>query len=502
MNRTAFYVVVNALAAVAILVGFALHKDVAHPLYVILLFAICSTPIIEAKTVNGPYSLLVLWSFDYFLMYGALDLRNLLFGVEGIPIGADGMLSEAELVILLGGVLVQIAYRVACSRASKSRPTAPPKNWSEPVLVVVGILMWIISSRLAWVFSVDTFTANTTAAVAAGFASLGGVKTGMFMIARMAQPLSILILAYAQCRYKRAYMTPIVLVVVFYQLVFGFIIDTKSEGLIGAVLVILTNFLVNGRIPKVWLAVTLVVIVVGFPILQANREIRDERNINPMKAAANLALLFQKAIEATGRTNKGGERAQTALERATTKGSVETIVKGTGTVTPFEYGYTLTPMFEAFIPRLLWADKPSIPTGQIMNKKFHVTEGDLTYISPSHLGELYWNFGWLGVIVGMSLIGFLFGTLGTRFNLAEAATITRLLVIMVTAREVILASEGEFATHYVVWMRSLLGIALLHWAFARVPWSTSALNQATARAISPVDIVETPPSPLFPNLLR
>src|ERR1700676_4735524 len=165
MSRSAFYVVVNALVAVAILAGFALHKDVAHPFYVILLFAICSTPIIEAKTVNGPYSLLVLWSVDYFLMYGALDLRNLLLGVEGTPIAVDGMLSEPELVILLGGVLVQIAYRVACSTASKSRPTAPPKNWSEPALVVVGILLWIVTSRLNWVFSVETFTAKTTAAV-------------------------------------------------------------------------------------------------------------------------------------------------------------------------------------------------------------------------------------------------------------------------------------------------------------------------------------------------
>jgi hypothetical protein len=501
MSRSALYIFLNILVAIASLAGFAVHKDVAHPLYVILLFAICSTPIIEAKTVNGPYSLLVLWSFDYFLMYGALDLRNLLLGVNGIPIELDGLLSPPELVILLGGTLVQIAYRVACNAAPKSRPTAPPKNWSEPTLVAVGIALWVVSSRLAWVFSVDTFTARSTAAVTAALASLGGVKIGIVMIARMAQPLSILILAYAQCCYKRTYMTPILIVIVFYQLVFGFIIDTKSEGLIGAVLVVLTNLLVNGRVPKVWLAVTLVVVAVGFPILQANREIRDERSINPRKAADNLVLSFDKALEATGRTNKGSERAQTVLERATTKGSVEIIVRGTGTTTPFEYGYTLVPIVEAFIPRLLWSEKPSIPTGQIMNKKFHVTEGDLTYISPSHLGELYWNFGWLGVSVGMSLIGLLFGTLGTRFNLAEATTITRVLVIMVTARELILASEGEFAIHYVVWMRSLLGIALLHWAFARLPWGVRPHSEATL-ATGTGDIPETPSPPLFPNLLR
>jgi hypothetical protein len=501
MSRPLLYILVNVLVAVAAVVGFAVHKDAAHPIYVMLLFAICSTPIIEAKTVNGAYSLLILWSFDYFLMYGALDLRNLLFGLDGIAVEADGLLSPTELVILLGGVLVQIAYRVACGAASKSRPTAPPRNWSEFTLVAMGIVLWVVCSRLNWVFSVDTFTEKSTAAVAAGMASLGGVKIGIIMIARMAQPLSILILAYVQCRYKRTYMTPILLAVVFYQLMFGFIIDTKSEALIGGVLVILTNFLVNGRVPKIWLVSMLVVIAVGFPILQANRVVRDERGVNPMKAAENLAQSFEKALEATDRTNKGSERAQTALERATAKGSVEIIFRGTGTITPFEHGYTLIPMLEAFIPRLLWPDKPSIQTGQIMNKKFHVTEGDLTYISPSHLGELYWNFGWPGVIVGMSLVGLLFGALGARFNLAEAATITRVLVIMVTAREVILSSEGEIATHYVVWMRSMLGIGLLHLAFARLPW-TAGIRTEAVPATSARDIPEPPPSPQFPNLLR
>src|SRR5579863_110244 len=174
MTRPLLYILVNVLVAVAAVVGFAVHKDAAHPIYVMLLFAICSAPIIEAKTVNGAYSLLILWSFDYFLMYGALDLRNLLFGLDGIAVEADGLLSPTELVILLGGVLVQIAYRVACGAASKSRPTAPPRNWSEFTLVAVGIVLWVVCSRLNWVFSVDTFTEKSTAAVAAGMASLGG----------------------------------------------------------------------------------------------------------------------------------------------------------------------------------------------------------------------------------------------------------------------------------------------------------------------------------------
>ncbi len=57
----------------------------------------------------------------------------------------------------------------------------------------------------------------------------------MYMIARMAQPLSILILAYAQCRYRRAYMAPMLLSVVLFQFLFGFVVDTKGDALIGGV---------------------------------------------------------------------------------------------------------------------------------------------------------------------------------------------------------------------------------------------------------------------------
>jgi hypothetical protein len=506
MNRPMLYVLANVAVAILALVGFGLHKGVANPIYVMLLFAICSTPIFEARAVNGPYSLLVLWLFDYFVMYGALDLHNLLFGVDHVFIEADGLLSTSELVILTGGVVGQIAYRLACGRASGSTPAIPLKDWSEFALLAVGIAMWIVGSRLTWIFSVDTFTAKTAAATKAGFERLGDVKLALIMAARMAQPVSILILAYVQCRYKRAYMTPILLAVVFYQLVFGFIIDTKSEGLIGGVLVILTNLMVNGRVPKTWLVLMLIIIALGFPILQANRVARDEFDVDPRKAAENLALSFNRALEATGRTTKGPERTQTALERATTKSSVEIIVKGTGTVTPFEHGYTLLPMLTTFIPRLIWADKPSIPTGQIMNKDFHVSEGEDTYISPSHLGELYWNFGWPGVVVGMSIIGALFGYVGARFDLSKGVTITRMLVIVVTIREVILNAEGEIATHYVVWMRSILGIALLHWAFARKVLDARSPKESAVpvAASDPPKVLEEQrarmPRP-FPNLL-
>jgi len=500
VNRPVIYILLNFAFAAATIAGFALHQGLANPIYVIVLFAICTTPIFEATAVNGPYSLLILWSLDYFLMYGALDFQHLMFGSDSAAPESGILLSGAELAVLLGGTMTQIAYRLACRAASKGSSRRAPKNWSELTLVTVGIGMWIVSSALNWRLGVDLMALQKNAASSSSaLDDLGGVQVGIFMIARMAQPLSILILAYAQCRFKRPYMLPIVLAVTLYQLFYGFVVDTKSDAIIGVILVVLTNFSVNGRIPKGWLVLMGVLLIAAFPILQANRVVRDEHNLNSAKASQNLGAVFQQALDATTRVNTGRERAQSALERLTAKGSVEMIVQGIGKNHGFQNGYTLTPIVTAFIPRLIWPSKPSIQTGQILNREFHISEDPETYISPSHLGELYWNFSWIGITIGMSLVGALLGLVGARFNLAKAATITRLMVVIVTIRLLILASEGEFAIQYVVWMRSLLGIGLLHLLFARVPWKLRSKPGAEPGAL--VGTNRAPPV-LYPNLLR
>jgi hypothetical protein len=502
MPRPTQYILLNVLFIGAVIAGFAVNEPAdVHPLYVIALFALCSTPLIDARVINGPYALLCLFSFDFFLMYGALDFRHLLLGSEGTVNPVDGPLSKTELVILVGGACAQIGYRIACVPNASASRGAPPKDWSERTLMLVGISLWIVCTRLAWDFSVHIITDATSETATRGLESLGVLKTDIFLLARMAQPLSILILAYAQCRYRRPYMAPLLLGVVLFQLFFGFVIDFKSEALIGGVLVVLTNLLVNGRVPKAWVALMLAVVIIGFPLLQANRAVRNEQGANSTTVSENVEQTFKRVLEAKARVNSGSERAQTALERLTLKGSVDLIVRGSGTDAPFQYGHTLSPLITAFIPRLIWPTKPYVATGRLLNEEFHLSADPDTYISPSHLGELYWNFGWFGIVIGMTLIGILLGAIGRKFDLAEAGTITRLLVVVVTVRLLILAAEGELATQYVSWMRSMLVIGFLHWTLARIPW--------VARADGSDDLASKPggapsplPQPVFPNLLR
>lgn len=489
MSRATIYWLVNAAFAVLIGIGALLNSaSGVHPLYLMLLFALCGTPIFNVRRLNDRYILLVLFSAVYFQFYGVVDLLSLFKATSG-AISSDNLISETELLILIGGALVQIAYRMACKSGNDD---TPPKDWSEQTLVLFGMLIWSVATWFTWQFKVNIMTATNAAATAHGLASLSGLQTMGYLLAVMLQPLGILVLAYAQCRYQRFYMLPVLIVVVLLQVVIGFVVDVKGDTLIGVVLVIVTRLLVNGKLPKNWLIVSAVFIAIAFPAMQANRTLRGQSRIDHTEAAQNVVEIAKQAFSMGERVKSGDIKAQSVFERQSLKGSVDMIVTRTGKDVPYQHGRTLSPLYSAFIPRIIWPDKPDIQTGQIVNREFKVSQVAYTYISPSHLGELYWNFGWPGAVIGMSLIGLLLGYLGKRVDMTRGASITLLMVAAITTKQLILGFEGGIADIYVTWMRTMAAILALHWLLARTQTVEAHEKNVTTTAGDAA----------FPNLLH
>jgi hypothetical protein len=298
-------------------------------------------------------------------------------------------------------------------------------------------------------------------------------------------------------------LSALVIAVVIAQVLLGFVINVKSTAMIGGILVILTFILIEGRLPIPWLIAAVLYGILVYPIFVAARaEIHGKGLIARASILGNLVHVVELAVAAENREDNRGEHAQSLLERTSVRGSVQMIVQRTGVDVKFQNGSTLTPLLATFVPRIVWSDKPSVETGRVVNREFRVTEADFwdTYISPSIPGELYWNFGWPGILIGMVVIGGALGTLGQRCNLAERRSVTNLLVVAVTIKQVIVGMEGTFSPEYVVWFRSLGAIGILHWMFAKVP----ALTRSPMNAGQPASQAHERLSPLkpFPNLLN
>ena len=503
-NRFALYAGLNVVFWLVVMIAQAIGASPdPRILYLMLLFAICSAPLIKLDGLNGRYALIAIFALAYFVMFGVGDLSALAQGA--ITDRSPSVLSETEAVILGGGTILFLCYEsvvlisdlTGAGIASASRG----RDWSKYMVLRVGLIMWAIGTYATYKWYVYIVTDETNEAVRKGLQSLTQYQTSAYILAQMMQPLGILLIAYFWRIYRSPLVWALILFICALQVVIGFVADIKGLAMLGGILAIVTTVLIDGRIPKLWLIGALLYVLIVFPVFQTYRaEIAHNRGLARTTVVANLGRVLELTLSADRRVNSGRDRAQTFLERSSLLGSVQTIVEKTGNGVAYQRGHTLSPILATFVPKIVWSDKPDIPTGQIMNKEFHLTDSDDVFISPSHLGELYWNFGWPGVIAGMALIGSIMGVIGSRFNLAQGKTVTRLLVTVVTIKQVVVGFESSIAVIYVVWLRSLAGIGLLHLIFART--SVVAIWGRWEGAKVPSSLPAQPGSARpFPNLL-
>jgi len=461
------YAALNAAFLVAAFSACALG-DSPNPrlFYLISLFALCSSSVIDLDGLNGRYSLLGMFFLNYFLMFGISDFVAMAQGAVDEP--STSMLSPTEAVILVGGLLILCSYRLAVRASPKSSGQTFIKEWPLGVIVPLGFVLWGVGMYAFYDWYVHIITDATNEATRKGLQSVSTYAATAYILAQMVQPLGILLIAYAWRSYGVKLLSVPLLIMVVLQVLLGFVIDIKGFAMLGGVLVLVTIILIEGRVPIRWIAVAVAYVILIFPLFQTFRaEIRGTRGIARTTVIENFGKVLSLVISAEDKVTTGQHRAQTFLERSSLLASVQTIVEQTGNGVAYQEGHTLSPILATFIPRIVWSDKQEVPTGQLVNKEFHISDSEDIFISPSHLGELYWNFGWPGVFIGMSLIGGMLGLVGARCNLADAKTVTRLMITVVTIKQIIVSFEGAVAPSYVVYFRSLAGIWLLHLLFAR-----------------------------------
>jgi len=456
--------------------------------YVMLLTLLCSSPILKLDRVNGEYFLLAVYSLVFFNFFAVADLMSILVGQT--PETEGGILTPSECVILAALSAAILGYHAVAKWRNAQITAAAATDWPFRSALTVGIVFWLLGTGALLYWQTYIITDRSNMSLAKNLENLGPWLTTVFMVGQMIQPLGVLILAYLYAKYRRMPLLALIVVVVLAQVILGFIADFKGEAMQAGIIVCVVKIYVDGKLPKGWLVAGALFVVFAFPVFQSYRTlVRGEHGVTSLQALENLPATIEKAIQAENKVEAGfggtAFKSQSFWERASMKPSVEVVVRRTGTDKPFQMGATLTPIVAAFIPKLIWPDKPSVAVGQVFNKEFQLAEVADTYISPSHVGELYWNFGWAGVIVGSSLIGVLLGVVGTRCGAYPRLSLTRLLIMVLTIYAFAVGSEGSIAVAYVPWMRAMAAIGLLHWAFARRVAQVDRVANAEAQTSRP-----------------
>jgi hypothetical protein len=96
----------------------------------------------------------------------------------------------------------------------------------------------------------------------------------------------------------------------------------------------------------------------------------------------------------------------------------------------------------------------------------------------------------------MLLVGTLLGFVGAKCNFSEHASVSRMLILLATVQYVCIGFEGAMSVAYVLWLRSLGAVGILHLLFARAATARPRGSELPAPQQAPVAMAR------FPNIMR
>ena len=473
-------------------------SDNPRLLYLLALFAICTTPILLVKRLNGPYAALTVCLSVILFSYGISDVIGLL-GVRGLTL-SEGILSDSEFAILLGVGLLVFGYRMALIGFNDGTGNLPARNsdWPEGTAILIGLFCWLVGVIATWFWQTNL---EFRLDMATGAPSIW--TTMATVLANYLHPLGLAILAYRFVRRRGPWMTLLIVIVLGSEFILGFVEDSKELAVRGLAIVVLTGLLVEGSVPRTWLLTAAIVAALSFPIFQGYRYVLHESGESRLQAASNLIENIEKAIDESKHSSNNEPLVSATgrlsfISRTSLKPTMEMIVGMTGHSVKYQDGHTIELFFAGMVPRAFWRDKPDTSVGQLFNRQYHAAEDPDTYISPTFLGELYWNYGWTGILLGMPVIGFLLGFANRLSSMSESRSLTRYLALTVTIYLICLRFEGGIALQFLQWFRSIVIVLVLHLIFARRSSPPAVMNTMHAETLAPAYAQAR----TFPNLMR
>lgn len=403
----------------------------------------------------------------YFGAFGLKDLSDLIAYEPIIRAHTDYIFTIGEFSIIVGAICFISGYALTVLFIPKHSKGILTREWSLPAIALVGILAWVIGFYITafWQFGIgDRYGSTTTISTTFG---------GFLSLLRMLQPLGSLLLIYLFLKTKNKIVLAILLATMAADLALGFLGDSKEIAIRGPLLYIVSVALMRERLPIIESIVFVVLAGIAFSFFAAYRMDLHSRHQSRGDALENieskLENISDKGVPLVKRLSDGIDYF---ADRITLKQNMEIILARTGKDVAFQNGYTISPLLYAFIPRFIVPTKQdSSAAGKIFNREFRLSPEPDTYISVGHVGELYWNYGWAGLVFGMMIIGFVMASIATLLRLDVSPSLPKYLILLMSIYLLTLRFEGALAMTYTVWARALVMLLILN---AIIPKTNSA----------------------------
>ncbi|MGH2808634.1 MAG: O-antigen polymerase [Actinomycetota bacterium] len=248
------------------------------------------------------------------------------------------------------------------------------------------------------------------------------------------------------------------------ELISGFITGTKSGLVLPTIAAALGYLYACGRMP--WKRLGAIFLIFLF-LVPGIEEYREQLNVGDRRVdtVTEAIELMPEAIKemfvgdlASDRVTRGFDMLVGRLDELR---AMSVIYAATPERIPYEYGknYFGAPLYTV-IPRALWPGKPELGRIGFETGRDYWGITTQTSIARTIFGDLYANFGILGIVGGMLIYGVVSGILRRRFVIRRDV---RSFLIYALVFFTLLNHESDFASILAGFPRTLVVVLVLGW---------------------------------------
>lgn len=326
-------------------------------------------------------------------------------------------IAAAQLAALAGLICMMAGFHLPTGRfVSRRLPKLKPE-WSHGTVLLVALVM----IPLGW----SVFLAGQFGLVPkrAGSGFLGTIAASIYYV------ISLLTLAFI--RYRSAPAMLLLFLLIPPTMFYGFFTGGKRGVLLPLAMVALPYLVVERRLRMSFLIGGLVLIILLYPVAQFYRVVVQQgATLGAVQVLSNPGRAFSQLAGFIASYDLG-EYLEVGLQasgsRINALGVATVIIRDTPSRVPYQGGWSIGYIFLAYIPRILWPGKPTISIGQWVTDTYGPGPHIRSNTGASWIGELYFNFGYPGVLIGMLILGLWFRVLQEHFFRPDA-TIPALLL--------------------------------------------------------------------------
>ena len=195
------------------------------------------------------------------------------------------------------------------------------------------------------------------------------------------------------------------------RVLLGFGTGGVAHGVDIVLLLLVTLTTIRQKVPVAALLLGTVLLFISLPVKQEVRNrtwIGSDAKKSPVEKSGIYLDVLADFLSGKGIPFSDG--MQIGIQRIGQILTLADVVALTPSVVPYWMGETYYPLLWKPIPRFLYPDKPMEQSGQDFGHRYKflsTTDGDTSYNLPQ-LVEFYANFGSIGVIIGMFLLGLIY----------------------------------------------------------------------------------------------